>query len=161
MCIRDRDNIFEFLEKSNDSVDDYLNYWTKNLDKINLSLPNDQKSVCISTIHKSKGLEYPAVILPIYNDKLDENSFNDFLWLYEPFSEIESLKWMLIKRIKDLNQNGHNLKEVYDSTVLNNYIDSINLLYVAFTRAEKELYILANNNKASTCLLYTSPSPRD
>lgn len=144
------DNIFEFLEKSNDSVDEYLNYWTKNLDKINLSLPDNQKSVCISTIHKSKGLEYPAVILPIYNDKLDENSFNDSLWLYEPFSEIESLKWMLIKRIKDLNQNGHNLKEVYDSTVLNNYIDSINLLYVAFTRAEKELYILANNNKVST-----------
>ena len=57
---------------------------------------------------------------------------------------------MLIKRIKDLNQNGHNLKEVYDSSVLNNYIDSINLLYVAFTRAEKELYILANNNKVST-----------
>ena len=141
------DNIFEFLEKSNDSIDEYLNYWTKNLDKINLSLPDDQKSVCISTIHKSKGLEYPAVILPIYNDKLDENSFNDSLWLYEPFSEIESLKWMLIKRIKELNQNGHNLKEVYDSTVLNNYIDSINLLYVAFTRAEKELYILANNNK--------------
>ncbi len=143
------DNIFEFLEKSNDSVDEYLNYWTKNLDKINLSLPDDQKSVCISTIHKSKGLEYPAVILPIYNDKLDENSFNDSLWLYEPFSEIESLKWMLIKRIKDLNQNGHNLKEVYDSTVLNNYIDSINLLYVAFTRAEQELYILANNNKVT------------
>ncbi len=143
------DNIFEFLEKSNDSVDEYLNYWTKNLDKINLSLPDDQKSVCISTIHKSKGLEYPAVILPIYNDKLDENSFNDSLWLYEPFSEIESLKWMLIKRIKELNQKGHNLKEVYDSTVLNNYIDSINLLYVAFTRAEKELYILANNNKVS------------
>ena len=143
------DNIFEFHERSNDSVDEYLNYWTKNLDKINLSLPDDQKSVCISTIHKSKGLEYPAVILPIYNDKLDENSFNDSLWLYEPFSEIESLKWMLIKRIKELNQNGHNLKEVYDSTVLNNYIDSINLLYVAFTRAEKELYILANNDKVS------------
>ena len=130
-------------------MDEYLNYWTKNLDKINLSLPDDQKSVCISTIHKSKGLEYPAVILPIYNDKLDENSFNDSLWLYEPFSEIESLEWMLIKRIKDLNQNGHNLKEVYDSTVLNNYIDSINLLYVAFTRAEQELYILANNNEVS------------
>ena len=143
------DNIFEFHERSNDSVDEYLNYWTKNLDKINLSLPDDQKSVCISTIHKSKGLEYPAVILPIYNDKLDENSFNDSLWLYEPFSEIESLKWILIRRIKELNQNGHNLKEVYDSTVLNNYIDSINLLYVAFTRAEKELYILANNDKVS------------
>ena len=143
------DNIFEFLEVSNDSVDEYINYWNKNSDKINLSLQEDQKTVSISTIHKSKGLEYPAVIIPIYNDKLDDNTFNDFIWLHEPYSEIDSLKWMLIKRIKDLNNNAHKIKDVYDSSVLNNYIDSINLLYVAFTRAEKELYILAEDNQVN------------
>ena len=44
-------------------------------------MADNQNSVSISTIHKSKGLEYPVIIIPIYEDKLDENISKDLIWL--------------------------------------------------------------------------------
>ena len=81
------DNIFEFLDSNDNSIKTYLNYWNKKSEKINLSISDNQNSINISTIHKSKGLEFPAVIIPVYNDRLDENSNKDLIWLYEPFEE--------------------------------------------------------------------------
>ena len=141
------DNIFEFLDNNDDSIKSYLNYWEKKSENIKLSMPDNQNSVSISTIHKSKGLEYPVIIIPIYDDKLDENISKDLIWLYEPFENLKDLKWTLMRTSKNLQNMGENAKEIYDRSILNNLIDSINLLYVAFTRAEKELFIISNISK--------------
>ncbi len=144
------DNIFEFLDSNDDSIKTYLKYWEIKSENIKLSMSDNQNSISISTIHKSKGLEYPAVIIPIYDDKLDENTSKDLIWLNEPFRNIKNLKWILMRKTKNLYHMGENAKEIYDSSVLNNLIDSINLLYVAFTRAEKELYIISNKDNSGT-----------
>ena len=52
-------------------------------------MPDNQNSISISTIHKSKGLEYPAVIIPVYDDKLDENLSKDLIWLDDPFENLK------------------------------------------------------------------------
>ena len=141
------DNIFEFIDNNDDSIKSYLNYWEKKSENIMLSMPDNQNSISISTIHKSKGLEYPAIIIPIYDDKLDENISKDLIWLDEPFEDLKDLKWTLMRTSKNLQNMGENAKEIYDISILNNLIDSINLLYVAFTRAEKELFIISNISK--------------
>jgi ATP-dependent exoDNAse (exonuclease V) beta subunit len=41
---------------------------------------------------------------------------------------------------------GDTAKEIFESEILNNLLDSINLLYVAFTRAEKELYVISKKD---------------
>ncbi|MBT6547199.1 MAG: hypothetical protein HOL39_03680, partial [Cryomorphaceae bacterium] len=105
-----------------------------------------QNSISISTIHKSKGLEFPVVISPIYSDRLDENTNKDLLWLYEPFEALNDLKWTLMRKTKNLLNMGDTAKEIFESEILNNLLDSINLLYVAFTRAEKELYIISKKD---------------
>ena len=48
---------------------------------------------------------------------------------------------------KKLINMGQNANEIYHRTIHNNLIDSINLLYVAFTRAERELFIISDNSK--------------
>ena len=130
------DNIFEFLDSNDNSIKTYLNYWNKKSEKINLSISDNQNSINISTIHKSKGLEFPAVIIPVYNDRLDENSNKDLIWLYEPFEKLNILQWILMRKTKNLLYMGDTAKEIFESSILNNLLDSINLLYVAFTRAE-------------------------
>ena len=130
------DNIFEFLDSNDNSIKTYLNYWNKKSEKINLSISDNQNSINISTIHKSKGLEFPAVIIPVYNDRLDENSSKDLIWLYEPFEKLNILQWILMRKTKNLLYMGDTAKEIFESSILNNLLDSINLLYVAFTRAE-------------------------
>ena len=142
------DNIFEFLDSNDNSIKTYLNYWNKKSEKINLSISDNQNSISISTIHKSKGLEFPAVIIPIYNDRLDENSNKDLIWLYEPFDKLNNLQWILMRKTKNLLYMGDTAKEIFESSILNNLLDSINLLYVAFTRAENELFIISKKDNS-------------
>lgn len=144
------DNIFEFLDNHDDSIKSYLNYWEKKSENIMLSMPDNQNSITISTIHKSKGLEYPAVITPIYDDKLDENLSRELIWLDEPFENLKDLKWTLMRTSKNLRDMGKTAKEIYERSILNNLIDSVNLLYVAFTRAEKELFIISKKDNLET-----------
>jgi len=140
------DDVFEFLENNDDSIKSYLSHWKKKSDNINLSVSDNQHSINISTIHKSKGLEFPVVISPIYSDKLDENTNKDLIWLYEPFESLNDLKWTLTRKTKILLSMGDTAKEIFESEILNNLLDSLNLLYVAFTRAEKELYIISKKD---------------
>ena len=63
------------------------------------------------TIHKSKGLEYPAVLIPVYDDKLDENLSRDLIWLDNPFENLQDLKWTLMRTSKNLRNMGENAKE--------------------------------------------------
>jgi len=142
------DNVFEFLDSNDNSIKTYLNYWNKKSEKINLSISDNQNSINISTIHKSKGLEFPAVIIPVYNDRLDENSNKDLIWLYEPFEKLNILQWILMRKTKNLLYMGDTAKEIFESSILNNLLDSINLLYVAFTRAENELYIISKKDNS-------------
>jgi len=140
------DDIYEFNGNQKKFVSEYLKYWIIKSDKINLSIPDNNNSIIISTIHKSKGLEYEAVIMPFMDEKLDETNFNEILWLHEPIKELKNLEWVPIKKSKMLIDGGSKTKDIYESCVLNNIIDSINLLYVGFTRPKKELYIFLDHN---------------
>lgn len=143
------DDIYEFNSDQKKSISEYLSHWEKKSDTIKLSLPDNNNSIITSTIHKSKGLEFQAVIMPFMNEKLDEANFNEILWLHEPIKELKNFQWLPIKKSKILIDGGSVTKDIYDSCVLNNLIDSVNLLYVGFTRPKKELYIFLENNNYS------------
>jgi ATP-dependent exoDNAse (exonuclease V) beta subunit len=40
-----------------------LNFWDKNAEKFSIPSPEGNNAVRIMTIHKSKGLEFPVIIL--------------------------------------------------------------------------------------------------
>ena len=144
------DNIFEFIESNDDSIISYIEYWEKKSDSIHLNITAHTDSVVISTIHKAKGLEFPFVIVPIYNDKINDNRNADPIWLYEPFLTFDTLKWTLVPKSKNLIHMGENAKEIYESSELNIKLDTINLLYVAFSRAESELCIISKKDKLNS-----------
>ena len=151
------DNIFDFIESNDDSIGSYVEYWEKKSDSIHIDITENRDSVVISTIHKAKGLEFPFVIVPIYNDKINDNRNADPIWLYEPFKTFNALKWTLLPKSRNLIHMGVNAKEIYESSELNIKLDTINLLYVAFSRAESELSIISkkdklNNNSLSSII---------
>jgi len=53
-----------------------------------------------------------------------------------------------MRKTKNLLYMGDTAKEIFESSILNNLLDSINLLYVAFTRAENELYIISKKDNS-------------
>lgn len=122
--------------KSNLGLIDFVEWFKENEDKLSVVLPDGMDAVNVLSIHKSKGLQFPIVIIPELS--WDTNLRNDFLWVNLDkgyFNEIETLVISQNKKIKQTY-----LSHQYDAENDKNTLDHLNLLYVAFTRAEERLY---------------------
>ena len=93
------------------------------------------------TIHKAKGLEFPVVIFPFAN-KLVSRTTKKNLWLDLSNEGIEGFKAGFVSANKVLQ--GTSFGHVYDMESDKTKLDSVNMLYVAFTRAVDRLFVLSD-----------------
>lgn len=93
------------------------------------------------TIHQAKGLAFKVVIMPFLNWGLDHPPQNGpILWsLYHP--EVPYFPIWPVGYGLDLKET-HYAKDYYLEQI-QIHIDNLNLLYVAFARAEAQLYVIA------------------
>lgn len=94
------------------------------------------------TIHKSKGLEFHTVIVPYCDWELVEQSGRKEtrIWVETnraPFNDIKLLPLKFGSKLRDSH-----FADSYKEEAALQYVDNLNLLYVAFTRAEKNLIAL-------------------
>lgn len=126
-------------------ISDFLNYWDKNSEKFSIPSPEGNNAVRIMTIHKSKGLEFPVVIIPFA-----ENDYNkdpkQKLWINTEEEGDFGFQKVLIDNSKAVEGFGEEAAEVYNQKKQEELLDNINVLYVALTRAEEQLYIISNMN---------------
>ncbi|MGL5233267.1 MAG: UvrD-helicase domain-containing protein [Empedobacter falsenii] len=141
------DVILEYSSKNESDLNSFLEFWSTIKDKASIKTPKGVDAIQIMTIHKSKGLEFPVVILPF----LDWQSKNSKIWIplqkdeenpFETFyvginNELKSIKNEAIK--SKINEE-ENLVQ----------LDEINTLYVATTRAKEQLYMIAQKPKESS-----------
>lgn len=93
--------------------------------------------VRLLTIHKSKGLEADHVLIPFCDWKLD--MFGSDLWCEikeMPFAEMPVLP------VNSRDIKNSLLNKEYMDEQLQICIDNMNMLYVAFTRARKNLFVI-------------------
>ena len=123
-------NLFNFLE-----------YWELNENKLCLTV-EDENTIKLMTIHKSKGLEFPIVIFPYANQKI---YFQKKPKIWFPTNSLSSkIDYLYVdfnKSIKNHNDEG---EQMFEHNQHQLELDAINLLYVTLTRAEKELYIIGD-----------------
>ncbi|WP_310379625.1 UvrD-helicase domain-containing protein [Flavobacterium sp.] len=122
-------------------ISDFLNYWNKNAEKFSIPSPEGTNAVRIMTIHKSKGLEFPVVIMPFAEEDYTRSP-KDKLWINADESTF-GLPKVLIDNSKAVEGYGDDAKRVYDQKSQEELLDNINVLYVALTRAEEQLYIIS------------------
>ena len=125
-------------------ISDFLNYWYKNAEKFSIPSPEGTNAVRIMTIHKSKGLEFPVVIFPFAEEDYNRKPKSK-LWLN---AEVETfgLPKVLIDNSKAIEGFGDEASEVYNQKKQEELLDNINVLYVALTRAEEQLFIISAMN---------------
>lgn len=121
----------------------FLEEYARKKGSIAVQIPAAKDAINIMTIHKSKGLEFPVVMLPSFNISLDLKSsflldWNDFL-LYKQPSQSDLLSPLVSLYNHEKNQ------------ILT---DMVNLCYVAMTRAVERLYVRNHFEKRSFGALF-------
>lgn len=122
----------------------FINHWNETLWKKNIeSEAND--GIRIISIHKSKGLEYPNVIMPY-----SEGAFSvgtNVLWCHSDVEPYCQLPLIPIDYKKNLNDT-HYSKD-YRTEHMQISVDNLNLLYVGFTRASRNLFVITKSVERS------------
>lgn len=138
------DQLTQWTQNHTGGIDDFLEEWDNSLSAKAVQRDNTD-GIRLLTIHKSKGLEKENVIVPFCDWKMEKA--NSTLWLeptQNPFNDLP---------VAPVPLQPFPLKhsiycEQYMEEHVNNYIDNLNLLYVAFTRAKKNLFIIGRSDKA-------------
>ena len=102
-----------------------------------LQVPESKDSLKIMTIHKSKGLEFPVVIVLNEINIISRNKPGK-----EFFVETENY---LIRSNLSTNSAIKEVRELAEIENEKENLDTINLYYVAYTRAVSRLYIVSGN----------------
>ncbi|MFP4060172.1 MAG: UvrD-helicase domain-containing protein [Bacteroidales bacterium] len=142
-----QDQVVQQTGKSTADIFQFLDWWEEHKNDISLPLSGQQDAVRILTIHKAKGLEFKNVILPFTGWNLDNtNNFNvNFLWCTSGVAPFNKLPVIPVNYSSGLSETVF-ASEYYEEK-FNNLIDNLNLMYVAFTRAEKNIFVNAQANE--------------
>ncbi len=138
------DLVLERDNKTQAGISDFIDYWDKIGFKKSIPSPEGNNAVRIMTIHKAKGLEFPVVIYPFAEENFSATNRNK-LWI--DFDEEEAIDFpkALVNQKKDVSNYGEMAKLIYQEKSQEEILDVINVLYVALTRAEEQLYIISNH----------------
>jgi ATP-dependent exoDNAse (exonuclease V) beta subunit len=140
-----QDYVVSFSGNGNSDFQSFLDWWDTTGMKKSVVLPSNQEAMRILTIHKSKGLEFKVVILPFLAWNLDHMAFNQpVLWVTPLEKPFNGLGILPVKYGKDLCDTifSDSFREEKQSV----YLDNINLLYVALTRAIDAIYCFTVDN---------------
>ena len=122
-------------------IADFLSFWNKNAEKFSIPSPEGNNAVRIMTIHKSKGLEFPIVIMPFAEEDYNRKP-KDKLWLDTEDTNLDVPR-ALIDNSSAVESFGESASAVFNLKKQEELLDNINVLYVALTRAEEQLYIIS------------------
>jgi ATP-dependent exoDNAse (exonuclease V) beta subunit len=139
------DIVLERDVRNQAGISDFLNYWDKNSEKFSIPSPEGTNAVRIMTIHKSKGLEFPVVIMPFAEEDYNRKP-KDKLWLNSEEQDFDMPK-ILVDNSSAIEEFGEEASLVYNLKKQEELLDNINVLYVALTRAEEQLYVISQNIK--------------
>ena len=138
------DIVLERDIKNQAGISDFLDYWDKNGAKLSIPSPEGNDAVRIMTIHKSKGLEFPVVIFPFAEEDFAKGP-SEKIWL-NANEELIGLPKALVDKSKNVEGYGEEAKQIYIQKKQEDLLDTVNVLYVALTRAEEQLHVISSMN---------------
>lgn len=140
------DHLANFINENSTDIDTFIREWEESL--CSKTIQSDEiDGIRLISIHKSKGLEFDNVIIPFCDWQLEKSG--NILWCQPneaPFDELPIVPL-------DYNQKqmtGTIYEDDYHQEHLQNTVDNLNLLYVAFTRASHNLFVIGKRNASKS-----------
>jgi ATP-dependent exoDNAse (exonuclease V) beta subunit len=134
-----------YINQETADLNQFLDYWDRKGFASSLSIPDNQQAIRVMTIHKSKGLEFKAVVVPFANWEMNNLSHRDLLWLTPKTEPFNAVALVPVSGASSLAQS--HFAEAYLDETLHQYVDNLNVTYVAFTRARESLTIIGHIKK--------------
>lgn len=143
------DEVLNYTNKKNNDLFDFIEHWEERKNKASVVVPQGMDAVSIMTIHRSKGLEFPVVILPFSNARVTNGKNN--LWIELDNDKLPGLHSALVPTNKNLERTVYG--KLYEDEKSKSLLDNLNVLYVAMTRAEERMYVLTGTPSKNTSSL--------
>ncbi len=135
-----RDLVLEFINGRTTDLTAFLEWWDDSGVRQTIATPSKQEAVRVMTIHQSKGLGMPAVIIPYASWQLDIES-RGILWCAPQNPTFARENLVVPIRITGTMPRTIFHRE-YDAERLRCIIDNLNTAYVALTRAKEAMILL-------------------
>lgn len=140
---------FAFERRKTTRVSDFIRL----IEKIRMDDPSAE-SIRVMTIHQSKGLEFDAVIMPVFDGTMLRSNRSSVLCEYDdptapPVRVVRGMG-------RDLVCIDKTLRNMYESEARGRFSESLSVLYVALTRARDALFVICDRGDISRDLNYTS-----
>ncbi|MGB5977322.1 MAG: UvrD-helicase domain-containing protein, partial [Cyclobacteriaceae bacterium] len=140
-----QDLVLEFSREQRADIGGFLEWWAEKGYSSTVPMPENINAIRILTIHKSKGLQFPVVMIPFCDWELDHGRSTNILWcstagLPEPFSRTPFLPIRYNSNLAYSYFAGEYLEEMSRA-----YLDNLNLLYVALTRPESAMIVYSHS----------------
>ncbi len=139
------DCLMEFTKDNSTDIDAFIETWEQELHKKTIQ-SDELNGIRILTIHKSKGLEFDHVLLPFCDWILERG---DTIWCEPQEAPFNELPVAPID-YGEKKMMGTIYEPDYQNEHLQLTVDNLNLLYVAFTRACKNLFVIGKRKAGRT-----------
>ncbi|AQX11473.1 DNA helicase UvrD [Elizabethkingia meningoseptica] len=131
--------LYGFFQNTSATLKDFLHYWQEEGHAISIQASENTDAINLMTIHKSKGLEFPVVFLPMKNSHKD-SQFNDWYDISDTGDQV--LKTVNLTSFnKDLAAYDEGMSSFNEENTYKNKIDRYCIQYVATTRAVEQMFL--------------------
>lgn len=140
------DSVVDFMSRYGSNIHHFLKWWDKVGPGLSISSPDNIDAIRVITIHKSKGLQFPCVLIPMFDWNFDQSSIE---WIETAGFKEKLPKGVAIPPIVPVKRDNKStlFDKEFKKIARSNIMDSLNKTYVACTRAQYELIIYTENNK--------------
>ena len=135
------DQLSQFSLENSTDIDAFIAEWEQTIS--GKTIQSDvTEGIRILSIHKSKGLEFSNVIIPFCDWRLEHSNI---LWCQPRESPFDALPVVPVDYSEKM-MRGTIYEHDYLDEHLQNTVDNLNLLYVAFTRAADNLFVIGRRD---------------